>query len=45
MKAGIPEKKHDYVVTYYGDTSKFRKKLGMDDKKLGYVFLLDEDGR
>jgi len=44
MKSGIPEKKHDYVVTYYGDTSKFRKKLGMDDKKLGYVFLLDEDG-
>jgi len=44
MRSGIPDEKHDYVVTYYGDASKFREKLGMDDKNLGYVFLLDEDG-
>lgn len=45
MKAGIPERKHEYVITYYGDTSKFREKLDMDDKRLGYVFLLDQDGK
>lgn len=44
MRAGIPEEKHDYVVTYYGDTSEFRKELGMDDKKLAYIFLIDDDG-
>ncbi|MFW6083265.1 MAG: hypothetical protein ACOC7O_01335 [Thermoplasmatota archaeon] len=44
MKAGIPERKHDYVVTYYGDTSKFKNKLGIKDKGLGYVYLLDKDG-
>ncbi len=45
MKAGIPEDKHDYVITYYGDTSKFRKQLGIDDRNLAYVYLLNEDGR
>ncbi|MFO7992036.1 MAG: hypothetical protein R6U61_07075 [Thermoplasmata archaeon] len=44
MRAGIPEEKHDYVVTYYGDTSEFRKELGMDDKNLAYIFLIDGDG-
>ncbi len=44
MKTGIPARKHDYVVTYYGDTSNFREKLEMDDKNLGYVFLLNKEG-
>lgn len=45
MKAGIPNEKHDHVVTYYGDTSEFRKELGIDDKSLAYVYLLDENGK
>ncbi len=44
MKSGIPEEKHDHVVTYYGTTSRFREELFLEDKELGYVFLLDEDG-
>lgn len=45
MKAGIPEEKHDNVATFYGSTFDIRKKLNMDDKSLGYVFLLDEEGK
>ncbi len=45
MKSGIPQEKQDSVVTYYGDASDFKEKLEIEDKSLGYVFLLDEDGR
>ncbi len=45
MKSGIPQEKHDSVVTHYGDASEFKEKLGIEDKNLGYVFLLDEEGR
>ncbi|MBS3817725.1 MAG: hypothetical protein KGY76_09215 [Candidatus Thermoplasmatota archaeon] len=45
MKSGIPEEKHDSVVTHYGDASDFKETLGIEDKRLGYVFLLDENGR
>ncbi|MEF8874852.1 MAG: hypothetical protein V5A88_09335 [Candidatus Thermoplasmatota archaeon] len=45
MKSGIPQEKHDSVVTHYGGISEFKKKLDIEDKSLGYVFLLDEDGR
>ena len=44
MRAGIPEDKHDNVMTFYGNASEIRKELDMDDKSLGYVFLLDDDG-
>ena len=44
MRSGIPEWKHDSVATYYGDTSSFRKQLGIDDMTKGYVFLLDHEG-
>ncbi len=44
MRRGIPEEKHKNVVTYYGDTGEYRRILSMDDKSLGYVFLLDRDG-
>ncbi len=45
MKSGIPEERHDKVVTYYGDTSDVKEKLEIEDKSLGYVFLLDEEGK
>ncbi len=45
MKSGIPEEKHDSVVTHYGSASEFKETLEIEDKSLGYVFLLDEDGR
>lgn len=45
MRSGIPKEKHDNVATHYGDASEIRGILGMDDKKCGYVFLIDEEGR
>lgn len=45
MKSGIPKEMHDNVVTHYGDASEVKKKLEIEDDDLGYVFLLDEDGR
>jgi len=45
MKSGIPEEKHDKVVTHYGDASEVKKKLEIEDENLGYVFLLDKYGR
>jgi len=45
MKSGIPEDMHDNVVTHYGDASDVKEKLGIEDDNLGYVFLLDEEGR
>ncbi len=45
MKSGIPEEKHDSVITHYGDVSEFKRKLKIEDENLGYVFLLDRDGR
>ncbi|MDG6224454.1 MAG: hypothetical protein QCI82_02970 [Candidatus Thermoplasmatota archaeon] len=44
MRSGIPEWKHDSVATYYGDTSSFRKEMGIEDMSKGYVFLLDHEG-
>lgn len=44
MRSGIPEKKHDNVATYYGDTKKIRDELGIRDASIGYVYLLDEKG-
>ncbi len=45
MKSGIPKEKHDKIVTLYGDASEFREELEIEGESLGYVFLLDEDGR
>ncbi len=44
MRAGIPNKKHGNVATYYGQTGDIRKELGITDTSKGYVYLLDEDG-
>lgn len=44
MRAGIPDKKHDFVGTHYGDVSEFKEKLGIEDKGYGYVFLIDDKG-
>ncbi len=44
MRSGIPREKHDFVGTHYGDASDFVDALGIKDKKLGYVFLVDEEG-
>lgn len=45
MKSGIPQEKHGRVVTLYGDASEFKEELEIEGKNLGYVFLLDEEGR
>lgn len=44
MRAGIPKQKHGHVVTYYGNAANYRRILAIEDKSLGYVFLLDNDG-
>jgi hypothetical protein len=44
MRGGIPVEKHDNVVTFYGDYSRYQEALGMADTNLAYVFLLDMKG-
>jgi hypothetical protein len=44
MRAGIPRKRHAFVVTYYGSAGPYREALGMDDSSLAYLFLLDGEG-
>lgn len=44
MRSGIPPGKHDYVITWYGSAATYREALGMEDRSLAYIFLLDRDG-
>ncbi|MBT8508918.1 hypothetical protein AZH53_10930 [Methanomicrobiaceae archaeon CYW5] len=44
MRSGIPAGKHEYVMTWYGNGAAYRETLGMDDRSLAYLFLLDRDG-
>ncbi len=44
MRSGIPPEKHDYVITSYGSAAAYREILGMEDRSLAYLFLLDRDG-
>lgn len=44
MRAGIPAAHHDLVATCYGDASRFRQELGIDDPSVAHVFLLRRDG-
>lgn len=44
MRGGIPRHKHGHVITYYGDSTTFRTMLGMEDRSLAYLFLLDDKG-
>ncbi|MGD1004892.1 MAG: hypothetical protein ABR887_05660 [Methanoregulaceae archaeon] len=44
MRFSIPEEKHPFVLTYYGNSLDIRHFLSMDDRSLGYVFLLDTNG-
>jgi hypothetical protein len=44
MRGGIPREKHKHVVNYYGELSRYRLALGMDDVDSGYLFLLDRAG-
>jgi len=45
MKSGIPQEMHDNVITHYGNASDLKKKLEIVDEDLGYVFLLDKEGK
>lgn len=44
MRGGIPEEKHKNVVTYYGDLEPYRRALGVRDKSLARVYILDGKG-
>jgi len=44
MRMGIPEKKHEHVVTYYGNISQYLSALQIQDLSLAYAFLLDKQG-
>lgn len=45
MRDGVDSKLHDYVTSYYGDLSVYRKELLMPSSKVVYLFLLDENGK
>ncbi len=44
MRAGISPAQHDRVATYYGDTSRFRDALAIDDLDTAHVYLIDDAG-
>ena len=44
MRSGIPAVRHEFVMTWYGNAEAFREALGMDDRSLAYIFLLDRGG-
>jgi len=44
MRAGIPQQRHAFVLTYYGSSEAYREALGMDDRSRAYLFLLDREG-
>ncbi len=44
MRMGIPEKKHEHVVTYYGDIGRYLSALEIRDLSFAYAFLLDKRG-
>lgn len=50
MRSGIPDARHPYVVTWYGNSERYSDILGMDDLSAddlsaAYLFLLDKNGR
>lgn len=45
MRSGIPDARHRYVVTWYGNSERYKNILGMDDLSAAYLFLLDKNGR
>ena len=44
MRMGIPEKKHEHVITYYGDIRQYLSVLDIHDLSFAYAFLLDKKG-
>jgi len=44
MRQGIPEKMHENVVSYYGNTELYCDVLEIKDKGLCYTFILDKYG-
>ena len=41
MRMGIPQTRHEHVVTFYGKTTLYVDKLRMFDRSRAYIFLLD----
>jgi ATP10 protein len=44
MRAGIAPLLHDYVATYYGNVSKYKRNLMMIQDSSCYVFLINQQG-
>ena len=44
MRAGIPVHKHESVATFYGDTTRFRHALSINDLNSAYAFLVNSRG-
>ncbi|RZN46788.1 hypothetical protein EF808_05085 [archaeon] len=44
MRAGVPEKRHHNVVTYYGNFEVYSSLLALEDRGICYAFLLDKSG-
>jgi hypothetical protein len=45
MRRGTPEADHGRVITVYGGTGDWKKRLGYKDGKAAYLILLDRSGR
>ncbi|MFO7651832.1 MAG: hypothetical protein R6X13_10900 [bacterium] len=44
MKGATPPARRRFIVPFYGDINAYARKLGMDDRGIVYVLLLDRQG-
>ena len=44
MRSGVHPSLHGNVATYYGDSTRFREMLDIDDLDSAYAFLINGDG-
>ncbi|WOF15660.1 hypothetical protein F1737_02640 [Methanoplanus sp. FWC-SCC4] len=44
MRSGISPDKHDSIITYCKDASLITGELGIKDRSLAYIYILDQNG-
>ena len=45
MRRGTPKEDHEKVITVYGGTDSWKRRLGVRDPKAAYLLLLDQSGK
>jgi hypothetical protein len=45
MRRGTPKELHENVITVYGGTDPWKRRVGFNDPDIAYLILLDREGR